>query len=264
MRFESTPLCIDLNQDKSFAVIGTADGTVKTVELASPHRFKTFEGHSGPVLSVCYDPSEDYIVTSSCDGCIKVWKCGDRKCVKTWEDILPKSNDIENAKTLAQCCWQPKCGTHLVVPAYKTVKFYDRRHQSFLESPKFEFTSALIQEYVSSVVWHGQECDTVSKDANNLIAFITESSNCFLVEFASNQCKVLRSIQGKQNKVTSFVWIPQSVSFVVADEIGMIYFYSECIPDKARRVAIEEAAKSGQNALNETVKGLRIVPQKKN
>ena len=259
VRFESTPLCVDLNHDKSFAAIGTADGTVRTVELSSPHRFKTFEGHLGPILSVCYDPSEDYLVTSSCDGTVKVWKCGDRKCIKTW-DCVPKSNDVENSKVMAQCCWQPSCGTHLVVPGDKCVKFYDRRYQNFLESPKFAFTHYLIPDYVSMVCWHGKEVESSSavsgKDENNLIAFIMESTNVLLVEFASNQCKVLRCIQGKQSKVTSFLWMPNSVDFVVADEIGMVYLYTNCVPVKAKRMAVANEAKNhSQSIANETVKG---------
>ena len=58
VRFDSPPTCARLNWDESFVAIGSQEGTLKVVEMESPHRFKIFEGHSGPILDVQYDPSE--------------------------------------------------------------------------------------------------------------------------------------------------------------------------------------------------------------
>ena len=201
-------------------------------------------------------------MTSSCDGTVKVWKCGDRKCIKTWE-CVPKSNDVENSKVLAKCCWQPNCGTYLAVPGDKCVKFYDRRHQNFLEAPKFSFTHDLMQDYVSMVCWHGKETDisnnSNTKEDNTLIAFILQNTNVMMVEFVANQCNILRCIQGKQSKVTSFLWMPNSVDFVVADDIGMVYLYANCLPNKAKRTAAISEAKNAKSDANQTVKGILVI-----
>ena len=219
-----------------------------------------FKGHSGPILDIEYDPSEDFLVSSSCDGTVKVWNSGNRKCLKTFS-CVPTSNDLDNSKTMAKCAWQPRIGNYLAVPAEKCVKFHDRRLSNFLESPKFVYKlDSVIRDFVSMVCWHPDNGDG---EERSLIALVTVSTDVVLTELvtSSNQAQVvtLRCIQGKQNKVTSFLWIPSSSNFVIADDIGMLYFYTGCVPSSAQKKDLGSsvaANASGKQLMNQTVKGL--------
>ena len=120
-----------------------------------------------------------------------------------------------------------------------------------------------MQDYVSMVCWHGRETDisnnSNTKEDNTLIAFVLQNTNVMMVEFVANQCNILRCIQGKQSKVTSFLWMPNSVDFVVADDIGMVYLYANCLPNKAKRTAAISEAKNAKSDANQTVKGILVI-----
>ena len=108
------------------------------------------------------------------------------------------------------------------------------------------------------------------------MALVTVSTDVILAEFngqsasscvAANQSQAmampvtaLRCIQGKQNKVTSFVWMPNSHNFVIADDIGMVYFYTGCVPVTVVQKKDSSAVPAGNSApkmlMNETVKGI--------
>ena len=101
------------------------------------------------------------------------------------------------------------------------------------------------------------------------MALVTVSSDVILAEFNGHQSSAnqnsqatsaapvtaLRCIQGKQNKVTSFVWMPNSFNFVVADEIGMVYFYTGCVPENNQKKDPNSATNAPKLLMNETVKG---------
>ncbi|KAL7061362.1 hypothetical protein AAHC03_010275 [Spirometra sp. Aus1] len=58
------------------------DFTVKVVDLSSPGtdiRETTFKGHEGPVLSVDFDPLDNFIASSSCDGTVRIWQISESK-----------------------------------------------------------------------------------------------------------------------------------------------------------------------------------------
>ena len=55
-----------------------------TVQLIDTETFqcKKFEGHEAPILNVALDPKLEYILSSSCDGSVKLWKIETASCVK--------------------------------------------------------------------------------------------------------------------------------------------------------------------------------------
>ena len=106
--------------------------------------------------------AQDYLVSSSCDGTVRVWNSGNRKCLKLLPGCVPVSNDLDNCRSMARCAWQPRVGNLLAVPAEKKVIFFDRRLSSFLDSPRFHFHLPAClnqQDFVSMVCWHPGNCN---------------------------------------------------------------------------------------------------------
>ncbi|KAI1895287.1 hypothetical protein AGOR_G00104740 [Albula goreensis] len=124
-RFTTNANHVTFNSIGSRVAAGSSDFMVKVVEVSDSSQQKTLRGHDGPVLSVAFDPKDEFLGSSSCDGTVAVWKIEDQVQVSNWK-ILQKSNDISNAKSLCRLAWQPGRAKLLAVPLDTTVQLYER------------------------------------------------------------------------------------------------------------------------------------------
>ena len=98
--------------------------TLKTVDTATS-KCTSYEGHEAPILGVALDP--EFLVSSSCDGSVAVWKVGEETDAKvmTFPGLLSKSSDSTTAPSPAKVSWQPQ-GMFFAVPVSKGVKIFSR------------------------------------------------------------------------------------------------------------------------------------------
>uniref|UniRef100_A0A3P9DI01 WDHD1 first WD40 domain-containing protein n=1 Tax=Maylandia zebra TaxID=106582 RepID=A0A3P9DI01_9CICH len=110
-RFTTNATHVAFNSIGSRVAAGSSDFMVKVVEA--------------PVLSVTFDPKDDFLASASCDGSVVVWNIEEQTQVISWP-LLQKSNDVTNAKSLCRLAWQPGMGKFLAVPVETKVHLYER------------------------------------------------------------------------------------------------------------------------------------------
>ncbi|KAJ8341132.1 hypothetical protein SKAU_G00334230 [Synaphobranchus kaupii] len=147
-RFTTNANHVAFNSSGSRVAAGSSDFMVKVVEVADSSQQKTLRGHEAPVLSVTFDPKDEFLGTSSCDGSVAVWKIEDQVQVSSWK-ILQKSNDVRNAKSLCRLAWQPGSAKLLAVPVDATVQLYERGSWSHVSTLSDDF----ITQPVNVVAW---------------------------------------------------------------------------------------------------------------
>ncbi|XP_064177418.1 WD repeat and HMG-box DNA-binding protein 1 isoform X1 [Anguilla rostrata] len=147
-RFTTNANHVAFNSNGSRVAAGSSDFMVKVVEVADSSQQKTLRGHDAPVLSVTFDPKDEFLGTSSCDGSVAVWKIEDQVQVSSWK-ILQKSNDVSNAKSLCRLAWQPGSAKLLAVPVDATVQLYERGSWSHASTLSDDF----ITQPVNVVAW---------------------------------------------------------------------------------------------------------------
>ncbi|KAJ8290247.1 hypothetical protein GJAV_G00010470 [Gymnothorax javanicus] len=147
-RFTTNANHVAFNASGSRVAAGSSDFMVKVVEVADSSLQKTLRGHEAPVLSVTFDPKDEFLGTSSCDGSVAVWKIEDQVQVSSWK-ILQKSNDVSNAKSLCRLSWQPGSAKLLAVPVDATVQLYERGSWSHVTTLSDDF----ITQPVNVVAW---------------------------------------------------------------------------------------------------------------
>lgn len=75
---------------------------VKLINIANDGKeVSTLDGMEGPCLSVAISPDSKYIVASSGDKKLRIWKTETLKVVKEI-DCFPKVNSFANAKVLCK------------------------------------------------------------------------------------------------------------------------------------------------------------------
>ncbi|XP_014877029.1 WD repeat and HMG-box DNA-binding protein 1 [Poecilia latipinna] len=121
---------------------------VKVVEVSDSSQQKTLRGHEAPVLSVTFDPKDEYLASSSCDGSVVVWNIEDQTRVTSWP-LLQKTNDVSNAASLCRLAFQPAAGKLLAVPVETRVHLYERGSWDQVGS----LSDELLTQPVNVVAW---------------------------------------------------------------------------------------------------------------
>uniref|UniRef100_A0A3P9A527 WD repeat and HMG-box DNA-binding protein 1 n=1 Tax=Esox lucius TaxID=8010 RepID=A0A3P9A527_ESOLU len=124
-RFTTNATHVAYNSSGSRVAAGSSDFMVKVVEVSDSSQQKTLRGHNAPVLSVTFDPKDEFLASASCDGSVVVWKIEEQTQVISWP-LLQKSNDVTNSKSLCRLAWQPRVAKLLAVPVETTVQLYQR------------------------------------------------------------------------------------------------------------------------------------------
>ncbi|XP_077419891.1 WD repeat and HMG-box DNA-binding protein 1 isoform X2 [Vanacampus margaritifer] len=124
-RFTTNATHVTFNTTGSKVAAGSSDFLVKVVEVSDSSQQKTLRGHEAPVLSVTFDPKDDFLASASCDGSVVVWDIEEQTQVISWP-LLQKTNDVSNAKSLCRLAWQPRTAKFLAVPVETKVHLYER------------------------------------------------------------------------------------------------------------------------------------------
>ncbi|XP_015206147.2 WD repeat and HMG-box DNA-binding protein 1 [Lepisosteus oculatus] len=147
-RFTTNANHVVFNGSGQRVAVGSSDFLVKVVEVSDSSQQKTLRGHKAPILSVAFDPKDEFVASSSCDGSVAVWKIADQMQVACWQ-VLQKSSDVVNTTSLCRLAWQPSSGKLLAVPVGTSVHLYERDSWKNVHT----LTDDFITKPVNVVAW---------------------------------------------------------------------------------------------------------------
>ncbi|XP_044212022.1 WD repeat and HMG-box DNA-binding protein 1 [Thunnus albacares] len=147
-RFTTNATHVAFNSSGSRVAAGSSDFMVKVVDVSDSSQQKTLRGHEAPVLSVTFDPKDDFLASASCDGSVVVWNIEEQTQVISWP-LLQKSNDVSNAKSLCRLAWQPRTAKFLAVPVETKVHLYERGSWDHVTT----LSDDLLTQPINVLVW---------------------------------------------------------------------------------------------------------------
>uniref|UniRef100_A0A8C4HEI4 WD repeat and HMG-box DNA-binding protein 1 n=1 Tax=Dicentrarchus labrax TaxID=13489 RepID=A0A8C4HEI4_DICLA len=147
-RFTTHATHVAFNSSGSRVAAGSSDFMVKVVEVSDSSQQKTLRGHEAPVLSVTFDPKDDFLASASCDGSVVVWNIEEQTQVISWP-LLQKTNDFSNAKSLCRLAWQPGTAKFLAVPVETKVHLYERGSWDHVST----LSDDLLTQPINVVAW---------------------------------------------------------------------------------------------------------------
>ncbi|NWR56569.1 WDHD1 protein, partial [Bucorvus abyssinicus] len=204
-RFTMNANHVIFNCDGTKIAAGSSDFMIKVVEVTDSSKQKTFRGHDAPVLSLSFDPRDVYLASSSCDGSVRVWKIADQTCTTSWP-LLPKCNDVINAKSICRLGWQPRSGKLLAIPVEKVVKLYRRETWD----GQFDLSDTFITQPLNVVAWSpcGQYLAAGAVDGS-IVVWNVETQEC-----------IERMKHEKNYSVCGLSWHPRYSQIAYTDTEG--------------------------------------------
>ncbi|CAL8379256.1 unnamed protein product [Arctogadus glacialis] len=206
-RFTTHATHVAFNHSGSRVAAGSSDFMVKVVEVADSSQQKTLRGHDAPVLSVTFDPKDEFLASASCDGSVVIWKIDEQTKVTSWP-VLQKSNDVSTAKSLCRLGWQPKTAKLLAVPVGSKVHLYERDSWEHVST----LSDDMITQPINVVAW--SPCGQLLA-AGSVGGFLT-------VWNAESKLCVERQKHEKGYSVCGMAWHPSGRQIAYTDTQGSL------------------------------------------
>ncbi|KAM9409995.1 WD repeat and HMG-box DNA-binding protein 1 isoform 2-T2 [Pholidichthys leucotaenia] len=208
IRFTTSATHVAFNSSGSRVAAGSSDFVVKVVDVSDSNQQKTLRGHEAPVLSVAYDPKDEFVASASCDGSVVVWNIDEQTRVVSWP-LLQKTSDVTNAKSLCRLAWQPgRTAKFLAVPVETKVHLYERGswdHSSTLADDQ-------VKQLINVVVW---------SPCGRFLAAGCVGGLVMIWDVSSKLC-VKSQKQEKGFTVCCLAWHPSGTEIVYTDTQGSI------------------------------------------
>jgi len=185
LEFTSQVNHVCVSSDKNWIGAGSSDFKVKLVKKDSSEQL-TFTGHDAPVLSLIVHGEN--MVSSSCDGTLKIWNISDQKCINSVK-ILPVFNSYEKISVMSF----DQNNSQLAVPVNKSIKVVSAT--ASLES-KYELTEEHT-ELITVSAWSPSGKLLASASVNGEI-FVWEQQKC-----------IKKFCQHEKKEITSLEWNPK-------------------------------------------------------
>uniref|UniRef100_A0A8C9Z0N8 WD repeat and HMG-box DNA-binding protein 1 n=1 Tax=Sander lucioperca TaxID=283035 RepID=A0A8C9Z0N8_SANLU len=206
-RFTTNATHVVFNSSGSRVAAGSSDFMVKVVEVSDSSQQKTLRGHEAPVLSVTFDPKDDFLASASCDGSVVVWNIEEQSQLISWP-VLQKTNDISNAKSLCRLAWQPGTAKFLAVPVETKVHLYERGSWDHVSTLSDDLQTQLI----NVVAW---------SPCGQFLAAGSVGGSLTVWDVNSKLC-VERYKHEKGFTVCSLAWHPSGSQIVYTDTEGCL------------------------------------------
>ncbi|XP_055010369.1 WD repeat and HMG-box DNA-binding protein 1 [Boleophthalmus pectinirostris] len=145
--------------------------------------------------------------SSSCDGSVVVWDIEEQRQVTRW-NLLHKSNDVSNAKSLCRLEFQPGAGKFLAVPVEDKVHLYERDTWSHVTT----LTDDIITQPVNVVSW---------SPCGKRLAAASVGGAIVIWDVGSKLC-LERQKHEKGFSVCSVAWSPSGAQLVYTDTEGCV------------------------------------------
>lgn len=122
---EKSARCIAINSLRHEFAVGYSDGHVRIFDLGEFHLKKTIPAHDNSVFTLCYDQSQDYLLTSGRDAHIKHWDIkGDYQLLKDVPAHLFAINHLQ---------YRPDFAYFASCSMDKSIKVWDAQQLSLLK-----------------------------------------------------------------------------------------------------------------------------------
>ncbi|KAH9811021.1 hypothetical protein DFH28DRAFT_1110530 [Melampsora americana] len=111
--------CVRFSRDYKKVAICSDELIIKIIDVAQPLKCQLLTGHTRSTKSLAWSPTSDLLISSSCDGTLKIWKTttnsnnDETDCIQTITNIIPSV--MPEDLTTIEAAWHPS-GDYFIVP----------------------------------------------------------------------------------------------------------------------------------------------------
>ena len=203
--------------------------TVKVISIGDPLDVHLLSGHTRPVRHASWSPTEQLLLTSSCDGTVRVWdmslsnQSATPECTQVIKDILPVTRQSDTSRA-SVACWHPSGRLFLLPSKTNEIVIMGRKTGSDREWERkavFNGSSQAFDPPTGSI--------TAMDFSSNgrYLATATAGNGQITIWDVATKSPIKRRVA--ESDVTSISWHPNRNALAWADLQGQLYRWDEPI-----------------------------------
>ncbi|CAO3696706.1 unnamed protein product [Rhizopus stolonifer] len=193
------------------------DNDIRLILVSDNSKIVSLKGHTNSLKYVDYDKSGDYILSSSCDGDVRIWSVGPSepapRCVKVLKNITPASKP-DHALT-SKVSWSPDQSCFALAGKNNDIRMY---------------AYGMWTPHATLSNGHTETVSTFSWSPNGYYMATTSNDKLLIIWDVKNKKIVRKAIV--LTAITEIAWHPQENQLVFANESGEILYWDSVIPER--------------------------------
>ncbi|KAI9249000.1 WD40-repeat-containing domain protein [Sporodiniella umbellata] len=192
------------------------DNDIRVVLVSDNSKIVSLKGHTTSLKCVEYDPSGEYIISSSCDGDVRIWSVGASepapRCVKVLKNIMSASK-ADHSFT-AKVSWSPDRSCFAFPGKNNDIRMY---------------TNGMWTPHSVLNNGHTEIISTFSWSPNGYYMATTSEDKLLIIWDVQNKKIVRKAIV--VTLITEIAWSPVENQLVFANETGEVFYWDKVIPE---------------------------------
>ncbi|KAI9299503.1 WD40-repeat-containing domain protein, partial [Cunninghamella echinulata] len=212
---------IDIDSNGSKVAIATDENTIRIVLINDVTNIVSLEGHQFTAKCVKFDPKNEYLLTSACDGTVNIWDMRHHatpKLIKTFSRQFSTTGPDQLQSTIL--AWHPIHGNQFAMPGKNgSLHLVQRQKWSFVMTLK-DTNNESNKDEINAIAW--------SSNGKYIATSAWQSSKLVIWDLTA---KKLLTQKIMEDVVTAFVWNPNRNELIYTvsgrDEL---FYWKEPIP----------------------------------
>ncbi|KAI8878293.1 WD40 repeat-like protein, partial [Backusella circina FSU 941] len=211
--------CIQFDPTGRKLAIASDENDIRIVLIADISKVVLLKGHTTLVKSLDYDKSGRYLISSSCDGDVRVWDVGPSvsqpTCVKVLKGTTKGS--LPGSELLSTVAWNPN-GSCFAVPGTNA----DIR----------VFTKGIWTPFYTLENVHTESVITIAWSPNGYYLASAGTDRQIIIWDASKKSVVANYMASSQ--ICTIDWHPKENNLIFTDNTGQLSYWDNVIPNSSQ------------------------------
>ncbi|GJJ69992.1 chromosome transmission fidelity protein 4 [Entomortierella parvispora] len=214
VKYELAVRCMAISHDRNILAVGTESADIKIIVLEDREKGYPLRGHKKALSSLSFDPQGEFLVSSSCDGTVKVWNLKEREKVPV--DSIPVGEPVStDSQDRIPVLWHPS-SEFFAIGKGKDIVVHNRLTWKY----SFKYRSGT-EHTVRTLAWspNGKFLAASSSEADLWVWQYKEKEN------------PLASHKHKSGCITALAWAPNANRLRFTDTTGELSCWEEVIEE---------------------------------
>ncbi|EGG01585.1 uncharacterized protein MELLADRAFT_78983 [Melampsora larici-populina 98AG31] len=227
--------CVRFSRDYKKVAVCSDELIIKIIDVAQPLKCQLLTGHTRSTKSLAWSPTSDLLISSSCDGTLRIWKTStienddEPECIQTIANIIPSITPEE--LTTIEAVWHPS-GDYFIVPTRDeglAVFEANPQGQSWEQRRVVKRHPTSSNKLPSTLQDHKASLTSMAFSPNG-IYLATGFMDGLLIIWDVRQWQYVCHVKEDQvESVTSICWKPNGNALVFGEHQGQIVTWNEVI-----------------------------------
>lgn len=227
--------CVRFSRDYKKVAVCSDELIIKIIDVAQPLKCQLLTGHTRSTKSLAWSPTSDLLISSSCDGTLRIWKTStnenndETECIQTIANIIASITPEE--LTSIEAVWHPS-GDYFIVPtrdeglaifkANSQEDLWEQRRVVKLHGVSNTKLPSALQDHKASL--------TSMAFSPNGTYLATGFMDGLVIVWDARQWQYVCHVKEEAvESITSICWKPNGNALVMGEHQGQIMTWNEVI-----------------------------------